>query len=55
MFIGIDLGTSSLKMILTNHDQNILASAQEKLTVKSPQDGYNEQNPIEWILATKNV
>ena len=27
MFIGIDLGTSSVKMILVDHDQNILATS----------------------------
>ena len=53
MFIGIDLGTSSIKMILINHDQNIIATAHEKLRVISPQDGYNEQNPVEWILASE--
>ena len=52
MFIGIDLGTSSVKMILIDHEQNILATSNSSLTVQSPQDGYNEQNPQEWIDAT---
>ena len=52
MFIGIDLGTSSVKMILIDHKQNILATSNSSLTVQSPKDGYNEQNPQEWIDAT---
>ena len=52
MFIGIDLGTSSVKMILVDHDQNILATSDSPLTVQNPKDGYSEQNPQEWINAT---
>ena len=39
MFIGIDLGTSSIKMILIDQNQSILASANSSLTVQSPKDG----------------
>jgi xylulokinase len=53
MFIGIDLGTSSVKMILINHEQKILATSHANLSVQSPQDGYNEQDPQEWIEATE--
>ncbi len=52
MFIGIDLGTSSVKTILIDGNQNIIASANSSLTVQSPKDGYNEQNPQEWVNAT---
>ena len=52
MFIGIDLGTSSVKMILIDHNQNILATANSSLTVQSPKDGFSEQNPKEWIDST---
>ena len=52
MFIGIDLGTSSVKMILVNHEQNILATSDSPLTVQNLKDGYSEQNPQEWINAT---
>ena len=53
MFIGIDLGTSSVKMILINQDQKILASANANLSIQSPYEGYNEQNPNDWIIATE--
>ena len=52
MFIGIDLGTSSVKMILVDHDQNILATSDSPVSVQNPKDGYSEQNPEEWINAT---
>ena len=45
MYIGIDLGTSSVKMILIDSDQKILATANSNLSVQSPKDGYNEQDP----------
>jgi len=54
MFIGIDLGTSSVKTILIDHNQKILTTAHSSLTVLSPQDGYNEQDPAEWIKATQS-
>ena len=53
MYIGIDLGTSSVKLILIDKNQNILASASCKLTSQNLKDGYSEQNPQEWISATK--
>ncbi len=52
MFIGIDLGTSSIKMILIDQNQNILATANSSVTVQSPKDGFSEQNPQEWIDST---
>ena len=53
MFIGIDLGTSSVKTVLIDRNQKILSTAYSNLTVQSPRDGYNEQNPTEWIRATE--
>ena len=52
MFIGIDLGTSSIKMILIDHQQKILATSNSSLKVNVPRDGYSEQSPQEWIDAT---
>ncbi len=54
MFIGIDLGTSSVKMILVDNNQKIIATSNSSLTVQNPRDGFNEQNPIEWIDSTNN-
>ena len=37
MFIGIDLGTSSVKIILLDY-QNILATSNASITVQNPQE-----------------
>ena len=51
MYIGIDLGTSGVKTILLDSNQKILSSAHFNLTVESPKDGFNEQNPKDWVKA----
>lgn len=48
MYIGLDLGTSSLKAILIDDDQRVLAEHTEALTVQRPHDGWSEQNPYAW-------
>ena len=54
MYIGIDLGTSSVKIILIDNNQNILASSNANIKVSSPKDGYNEQDPYDWIKSTED-
>ncbi len=52
MFIGIDLGTSSVKTILIDENQNTLATKTELISIQNPKNGYYEQNPEEWYEAT---
>ena len=52
MFIGIDLGTSSVKMILINSIQTIIASHSEVIELINIKDGYYEQDPEIWYKAT---
>ena len=52
MFIGIDLGTSSVKTILIDEKQNTLVSKTETISIENPKNGYYEQNPEEWYQAT---
>ncbi|MBT4645754.1 MAG: xylulokinase [Pelagibacteraceae bacterium] len=52
MFIGIDLGTSSVKTILIDENQNTLASKTELISIENPQNGYYEQDPDQWYEAT---
>ena len=52
MFIGIDLGTSSVKTILIDENQNTLATKSETIAIENPKNGYYEQNPEEWYEAT---
>jgi xylulokinase len=55
MYLGLDLGTSGLKGILIDQDQNVLAEASAPLSVQRPHDGWSEQSPADWIAATETV
>ncbi|MDO5612698.1 MAG: xylulokinase [Paracoccus sp. (in: a-proteobacteria)] len=55
MFLGIDLGTSGVKVLLIDADQRVLGSATAPLTVQRPHDGWSEQNPADWITATRSA
>ncbi|MEZ5829814.1 MAG: FGGY family carbohydrate kinase, partial [Dongiaceae bacterium] len=52
MFIGIDLGTSSIKSILVGEDGHLFATASEPLQVSRPAPGFSEQDPESWWHAT---
>lgn len=47
-YIGIDLGTSSVKLLLVAGDGNILNSVTQTYKVSYPRDGWSEQNPEDW-------
>ena len=47
MYLGIDLGTSGLKVILIDDDQNLLGEKNISLEVKLPQTLFSEQSPEE--------
>ena len=49
-FIGIDLGTSSVKLLLVNEQGKILASHSENYPIYYPQPGWSEQHPEDWFL-----
>ena len=55
MFIGLDLGTSSLKAILISERQEMLAEHTVPLTVQRPYDGWSEQDPASWFDAAKEA
>ncbi|HBN13233.1 MAG TPA: xylulokinase, partial [Clostridiales bacterium] len=48
MYIGIDLGTSSVKLLLVDGDGKIINSVTQTYTVHYPRDGWSEQNPEDW-------
>jgi xylulokinase len=52
MFIGIDLGTSSIKSILVGEDGRLIASGSAPLQVSRPAPGFSEQDPESWWAAT---
>ena len=52
MYIGIDLGTSGVKVILLDEHQQVLATHTEALSVSRPHPLWSEQNPQDWWQAT---
>lgn len=55
MYIGLDIGTSSVKAILLDEDQSLIASATADLTVERPHPGWSEQDPGSWWTACEKV
>ena len=51
-FIGIDLGTSSVKLLLVQGDGKVLNSVSEEYSVFYPHSGWSEQNPSDWYSST---
>jgi xylulokinase len=52
MFLGIDLGTSSVKVLLVDDAQQVIGSASEPIAVANPHPGWSEQDPADWQSAT---
>ena len=53
MYIGIDLGTSGVKVILMDEAGAIVGSTTQPLTVSNPHPLWSEQNPEQWWHATQ--
>jgi len=49
--LGIDLGTSAVKIIAVNQQGEVVASTSEPLTLIQTRAGYSEQDPKEWVEA----
>ena len=48
MYLGIDLGTSGLKLLLLNTRHQVLASVDAPLTLQRPHPTWSEQHPADW-------
>ncbi len=55
LYIGIDLGTSSLKGLLVNEEGEILRTASSDYEVYYPENGWSEQDPADWVQAMNGV
>ncbi|ATF18547.1 xylulokinase [Phaeobacter gallaeciensis] len=51
MYLGIDLGTSGLRALLTDDTGTPVASAEAQYDVQTPHPGWSEQDPGTWIAA----
>ena len=55
MYLGLDFGTSSVKGVLIDAKQKIIATASAPLKVSRPHPGWSEQNPEDWWKACNKV
>ncbi|MGQ0486568.1 MAG: xylulokinase [Hyphomicrobiales bacterium] len=55
MYLGLDIGTSAVKAVLTDRAQRIVASASVPLTTSRPRELWSEQNPDDWWQAAQRV
>ncbi len=51
-FLGIDLGTSEVKALLTDDESHTLATGSARLEVENPHPHWSEQSPQAWWHAT---
>jgi xylulokinase len=54
-YLGIDIGTSAVKAVLIDAEQQYISQASIPLTVSRPQELWSEQNPDDWWQATCSV
>ena len=50
-YIGIDLGTSAMKLILLREDGVICNTVSKEYPIAFPKPGWSEQNPEDWKAA----
>lgn len=52
MYLGIDLGTSAMKCLVIDEDQNLIKTvSSEEIPLSSLHNGWSEQDPKLWIQA----
>ena len=51
MYLGIDLGTSGIKLLLLAQDHTVVAETAVALTVSQPHPQWSEQDPAQWWQA----
>lgn len=55
MYLGIDLGTSSVKAIIMNDQGDVVASHSVSLAISRPHPQWSEQDPLQWWQATEDA
>lgn len=48
LFLGIDIGTSAVKAVLTDEEGHVISQTSSALSVSRPYPNWSEQNPEEW-------
>lgn len=52
-YIGIDLGTSAVKLLLMDENGQVLHTVQKEYPLSFPKTGWSEQNPEDWWSQTR--
>ena len=55
MYLGIDLGTSSIKTIVIDCAGKKISESSQPIKTSSPQAMWSEQNPLDWLEATEKT
>lgn len=55
MFLGVDLGTSEVKVLMVGQDGIVVGGARRPLRVERPHPRWAEQNPAKWWQATQEA
>ena len=55
MHLGIDIGTSGVKALLMDDVARVIGSHDAGLSVSRPRPGWSEQDPEDWIAATRKA
>ena len=55
MIVGVDVGTTAVKAIAIDADGNVLAREDESYELSTPQPGWAEQDPDDWVRAAERV
>jgi xylulokinase len=53
MYLGVDIGTSGVKVVLVDAGDQVVAQATAPLTVSRPRPLWSEQDPADWWAATQ--
>ena len=48
-YIGVDLGTSAVKLILMDKEGNVVKTVSREYPLYFPKPGWSEQNPEDWF------
>lgn len=51
MYLGLDLGTSGLKTILTDETGQVIETVESHYPNPHPNQGWSEQDPADWVAA----
>ena len=54
-FLGLDVGTSSIKAVLLDENQRLIAESAPPLSVSRPQPLWSEQNPTDWTRGVEDA